>query len=214
MSLHGLKKTTLDSRLFSSKQKTQKTKEMLVARRSRRFLPPPLLDGMQRVSSLLVLGVTLEDNLRVTEHVDRTLEACSRSLYALWELRSHGLPSRALHQVARATTVAKLTYASPAWWNHTSAAERDRFERFLYRMKRMDYLSDDLASAAQLVESAEDGLMRSIIAREIHVLRPLCPPVNIRKYDLRPSPHHFLLPLRDDTNYIPRTLFRWLRPNL
>src|SRR6218665_466885 len=98
----------------------------------------------------------------------------------------------------------------------TSAAERDRIERFLYRMKRMDYLSDDLGSAAQLVESAEDGLMRSIIAREIHVglLRPLCPPVNIRKYDLRPSPHNFLLPLRDDTNYIPRTLFRWLRPNL
>ena len=44
----------------------------------------------------------------------------------------------------------------------------------------MDYLSDDLGSAAQLVESAEDGLMRSIIAREIHVLRPLCHPVNIR----------------------------------
>src|SRR6218665_1324762 len=86
-------------------------------------------------------------------------------------------------------------------------------ERFLSRMKRMDYLSDDLASAAQLVESVEDGLMRSIIAREIHVLRPLCPPVNIRKYDLRLSPHNFLLPLRDDTNYIPRTLFRWLRPN-
>src|SRR6218665_2498809 len=86
-----------------------------------------------------------------------------RSLYALRELRSHGLPSRALHQVAKATTVAKLTYASPAWWGLTSAAERDRIERFLSRMKRMDYLSDDLGSAAQLVESAEDGLMRSII---------------------------------------------------
>jgi len=94
--------------------KLQKTKEMLVARHSRRVLPPPLLDGVQRVSSLLVLGVTLEDNLIVTEHVERTLEACSRSLYALRELRSHGLQTRTLHQVARATTVAKLTYASPA----------------------------------------------------------------------------------------------------
>src|SRR6218665_679110 len=62
---------------------------MLVAHHSRRFLPPPRLDGVQRVSSLLVLGVTLEDNLRVTAHVERTLEACSRSLYALRELRSH-----------------------------------------------------------------------------------------------------------------------------
>src|SRR6218665_3633544 len=87
----------------------------------------------------------------------------------------------------------------------TSAAERDRIERFLSRMKRMDYLSDDLGRAAQLVESAEDGRMRSIIAQEIHVLRPLCPPVNIQKYDLRPSPHNFLLSLRDDSNYIPRT---------
>src|SRR6218665_1216807 len=69
----------------------QKTKEILVARHSRRFLPPPLLDRVQRVSSLLVLAVTLEDNLRVTEHVERTLEACSRSLYDLLELRSHVL---------------------------------------------------------------------------------------------------------------------------
>jgi len=64
----------------------------------------------------------------------------------------------------------------------------------------MDYLSDDLGGAVQLVESAEDGLMRSIIARETHVLlRPLCPPpADIRKYDLglRPRPHNVLLPLR------------------
>jgi|SRR6218665_211930 len=95
------------------------------------FLPPPLLDGVQRVSSLLVLGVTLEDDLRVTKPVATTLEACSRSLYALRELQSHGLPTRALHQVAGATAVAKLTYASPGWCRQTSAVERDHIERFL-----------------------------------------------------------------------------------
>jgi len=77
----------------------------------------------------------------------------------------------------------------------------------------MDYLSDDLIGAVQLVVSAEDGLMRSIIARETRVLRSLWPPMNIRKYDLGPRPHNFLLPLRDDTNYIPRTLLKFLRPN-
>jgi len=60
--------------------------------------------------------------------------------------------------------MAKLTYASPALWGHTSAAERGRIERFLSQMKRMDYLPDDLGCAAQLVESAEDRLMRYIIA--------------------------------------------------
>src|SRR6218665_184101 len=76
----------------------QKTKEMVVARRSLRFLPPFLRDGVQHVSSLPALGVTMEDNLRVTEHVASTLEECSRLLYALRELRSHGLPTRAVHQ--------------------------------------------------------------------------------------------------------------------
>src|SRR6218665_3402332 len=42
---------------------------------------------------------------------------------------------------------------------------------------------------------------------------PLSPPMNIWKYDLRPRPHNFLLPLRDNTNYIPRTLLRLLRPS-
>ena len=58
---------------------------MLVARHSRRFLPPPLIDEVQRVSYLLVLGVTLE-------HVERTLEACSRSVYALRELALKSSP--------------------------------------------------------------------------------------------------------------------------
>jgi len=70
-----------------------------------------------------------------------------------------------------------------------------------------------LGGAAQLVGSAEDGLMSSVIARETHVFRPLCPPIKIQKYDLRPRPHNFLLPVVDDTNYIPRTLLRWLIPN-
>ena len=37
--------------------------------------------------------------------------------------------------------------------------KRDRIERFLYWLKRMDYLSNELGGAAHLVESAEDGLM-------------------------------------------------------
>ena len=45
----------------------------------------------------------------------------------------------------------------------------------------MNYLANELGGAAQLGESAEDGLMRSNIARETIVLRPLCRLVNIRK---------------------------------
>jgi len=57
--------------------------------------------------------------------------SCAQSLFALRTLRHHGLPTDALHTVFQATVVAKLSYASPAWWGLTSAADRDRLEAFL-----------------------------------------------------------------------------------
>lgn len=77
------------------------------------FQSPPPLECVQRVSWMVVLGVTVEDDLRFTEHSSNTLDACSRSVNAIWELLAHGLPQGALHLVARATTVVKLLYMPP-----------------------------------------------------------------------------------------------------
>ena len=46
---------------------------------------------------------------------------------------------------------------------------------------------------------------------EFHVLRPICPPTADRKYNLRPRPHDFVLPPRDDNNYLPRVMYKWSR---
>src|SRR6218665_67518 len=59
--------------------------------------------------------------------------ACSRSLYALRVLRVHGLPSAVLHKVSRA----RLPYA---WWGFAKQKHRNRLERLLQRMRRMEYL--------------------------------------------------------------------------
>src|SRR6218665_1825568 len=55
---------------------------------------------------------------------------------ALRILRSHGLPESA-HEVARATTLARLMYAYPAWWGFASASDRTQVERLLQRTIRM-----------------------------------------------------------------------------
>jgi len=43
--------------------------------------------------------------------------------------------------------------------------------------------------------------------RPHHVIRPLFPPVIIRRPGLRPRPHDFVLPDKDDCNFIPRILY-------
>src|SRR6218665_3689916 len=95
------------------------TKELIVTRgrsRTARIPSPPLIDGAERVTSLRVLVVLLDSKLTLSDHVSQVLSACSSSIFALRFLRNHGLRSDRLHLVARATTIASILYATPAWW--------------------------------------------------------------------------------------------------
>ena len=118
-----------------------KTKEMLVSRRGIKRPPkPPIVQGAERVDSIRVLGVMIRSDLRMSSHLDTVLASCSSTLYALRVLKAHGLSPTAMHEVARATTIAHLMYASPAWWGFANHKDRDRIDRFLSRMKRRGFL--------------------------------------------------------------------------
>jgi len=57
-------------------------------------------------------------------------------------------------------------------------------------------------------------LADSVISRADHVLRPLFPPIIIRRPGLCCHPHDFSLPTKDDSNLIPRILHRTLLHHL
>ena len=91
---------------------------VFVAPRSRRelTLPPPNTFGLVRIDSIKALGVSFTRKLSVTPHVDELLAVCAKTLFALRTLRQHGLPNPIIHDIFQATVVAKLVYASQAWW--------------------------------------------------------------------------------------------------
>src|SRR6218665_2976915 len=71
---------------------------MIIYRR-RRFVPPPLITGIERVTNMKILGVVVGCDLRARLHISDTLGACSRSLYALRVLERtvfHQLPYKRL----------------------------------------------------------------------------------------------------------------------
>ena len=45
--------------------------------------PPPLIPGIERVKSMSMLGVTVNDRLSADDHVTKTISGCSKALYAL-----------------------------------------------------------------------------------------------------------------------------------
>jgi len=83
-------------------------------RRCQVQLPNPL-DGIPRVSSIKILGVTVSSHLSVSEHVSSVIGRCAQTIHALRILHSPGLCNEAIHHVYRSVIIGKLLYAVSAW---------------------------------------------------------------------------------------------------
>src|SRR6218665_1540060 len=64
-------------------------------------------------------------------------------------------------------------------------------------------------AVSEMVREAEDKLLSAVrpTSNQFHVLRRLFPPTIERKYSLRLRKHDFVLPPKDDKNFIPRVLY-------
>jgi len=82
------------------------------------------LPDIARVQTIKILGVTISYRLSVNQHVTNVIASCAQTFHALRVLRAHGLKKDALEAVFKAVVIAKLTYASPAWWGFTTAHDR------------------------------------------------------------------------------------------
>jgi len=185
---------------------------VITAPRSRRkiVIPPPAVPDFERVESIKVLGVTVNNTLSFSNHVEDILTKCSRTLFALKTLRSHGMPDSALQHVFQATVLAKLSYASPAWWGYTKACDRERIEAFLKRSIRSRFSASSI-TFAELCQTADTRLFNLVVNNNSHLLHSLLPSVRCDCYSLRVRPHNFKLPVRStlsENNFITRMLYR------
>ena len=113
-------------------------------------------------------------------------------MLAMRTLKQHGLLTSALHTVYQATVVAKLTYASPAWWGFASAADKARLEAFLRRSVHLGYRKQGNLTLAIICDEADDRLFKSISANPHHLLHHLLPPQRDDHYSLRSQANHNL----------------------
>jgi len=180
-----------------------KTKEMIVIGCKKSVLLPSskqIIPGAERIDTLRVLGVTLNQQLNMSDHIDRTISSCAPSQFALRTLRSHGLCP--LQLVARLTTVASLLYASLAWWCFTTTEQRNRLEELRLRLRRGSFLLADSPSFEELAVDANLGLFRSISSNPCHVIRHYFHEKEHTGHTLCPRAHNFAFPIKDDRNFL------------
>ena len=90
-----------------------KTKEIVFVDtcRRRQVAAPPALPGIDSVTSLKILGVTMTNGLSVSDHIRHIISDCVQTLYALRVLRAHGMCDTALQAIYKSVVVTKLLYA-------------------------------------------------------------------------------------------------------
>src|SRR6218665_3589724 len=141
---------------------------MIVSRRGNEdIMVPAIVVGAIRVDAMEILGVTLTSDLKIEEHLNKVLSSAASSIYALETLRIHGLTGKALHEVTRATTMAQVMYASPAWWGYTKAKDQEKLERFVGRLKRQGFLTKEDMDISQLASKADQKLFQTIRNKRI-----------------------------------------------
>ena len=172
---------------------------------------PNPLPNIARVQVMNILGVSLSQTITFTRHIQVIIEKAARSLYALKTLRIHGLEGQSLWDVTRATLVAQILYASPAWWGFLKAEDSNRLQSVLSKAKRYGFLPRNFCTLHDLCESADKTLFQSVFHNPNHVLHQLLPPVKITGHNTRTRIHNLALPSGLTTlsrnNFIDRMLF-------
>ena len=193
----------------------KKCKEIIFYNRKRNkpFTHPPLIPGIERMTELKCVGVTVTSTLSFTPHISNVIGVCSSNLFALYTLRSKGLANELLHTVFCATTLTKLLYASSFWWGFTTAQEQERLEAFLRRAKRGGFYVQN-KSFAELCASADNRLFTQICSNTTHVLASCLPPISSHPYNTRKNllSENFQIPTKwsalSDKNFINMIIIR------
>ena len=140
------------------------------------------------MTPLKILGVTI--TLSMSEHVRDVVLKCAQSLHVINVLRRHGMNDQALQAVYRSVVLAKLLYASSAWWGFTTTDDRHRIEAVVRRGVGAGLYPADGPTAAQLVEDYDDSLFSHLMNSGQHALHHLLPAQSDHHYNLRPRPHN------------------------
>ena len=89
--------------------------------------------------------------------------------------------------------LAKLLYASPAWWGYASTSDKQRIDAFIRRGFRLGFYGTTDPTAQQLAEEADQTMFREVRYRDHHVLHHLLPDIISHCYSLRPRSHNYVL---------------------
>ena len=147
----------------------------------------------------------------MAEHVMSLVTNSGQNLYALKTLKAHGLDNKSITDVCRATLVAKLSYAAPAWYGFTSCSERAWLQVVISKAKRLRVYDSHAPDLEEVINNADKVLFKKILDNTSHVLHQLLPAIKTHSHNLRTRAHNRMLPTNTTSlarNFLNRMLYK------
>ena len=129
--------------------------------------------------------MTFNSKLSFTPHAKNVRHSTAQSLYALRLLRSHGLEGPSLCDVTQATVMARLRYASQAWWGFLDSASLAGLSGAVRKLRKQGFLATDYPDLEELFVDDDSKLFKNVVSNPHHVLHQLLPPTQKQVYSAR-----------------------------
>ena len=110
----------------------------------------PPIPGIQRVDQMVVLGVTVQNQLSFKPYIDSLVSRCAQTFFALRVLRSNGLSGNAMWDVTQATLINKMLYASPFGGDSSMPSDKQRLQSVLNKAVKLGFLPKTQAPLSEL----------------------------------------------------------------
>ena len=104
--------------------------------------------------------------------------------------------------IYRSVVLAKLLYASIAWWGFTAADYQQRIEGVVHKGVRSGLYSVDGPTTTQLVMDSDDAIFDQLLSNEHHILHKHLPKRTDHNYQLRPGSHNLSLSLFVELRFV------------
>ena len=86
----------------------------------------------------------------------------------------------------------------------TTKSCKDQLQSFLNRTVKFRYYKESDLTISEIADKTDYKLFNSIKDNSSHCLYKLLPPIKNLNYSLRSKGHNFILPQKDDRNFINR----------
>ena len=145
-------------------------------------LDVPLISGIDRESSVKLLGILFDGKLSFNDHVKCSTKRATAKLYVVFRLRKIGFSNRELTLLYKALVLPTLTYCCSVWGG-TSDENLRKIDRVQSKAVRLGIINE-YTPIKDIIRISDEKLYRQILdQRENHVLHTFQTPKNKTETD-------------------------------